>query len=291
MNKIDTVQLPNAVSIVIRCKNEVASIEQTLSMIKQQDYCGSVELIVFDSGSTDGSLDIIKRECPDKIHCLLPQEYIPGKVINEAMKRSTNDWVIFLNADATPASKQWLCNLLAGALQSKNFGAAFCRQIPRENCRTVFARDYEKCFGINRQSKKWSHFFSMVGSLIYKPVWKQHQLREDLQYAEDDEWTRRLARNGFDIVYAEDSAVIHSHNYTIKESYTRSLGDSKASTIAGTITPDSINLLNNVLLSCLWLCLKDIPYHIKYGKVFELPYTCAVRFAQKYGQWKGNHVE
>ena len=281
----------DAVSIVMRCKNEVSYIEQTLLMLKKQDYNGLIELIVIDSGSTDGSLKIIEQSCPDILLCIEPHEYIPGRVINKAMELSSNNLVIFLNADATPKNKYWLSNLLSAASYTQNLGAVFCRQITRKNCLAVYSHDYEKCFGKDRLSEEWDNFFSMVGSLVYKPVWENHKFREDLQYAEDDEWTRRLKHNRYNIVYAEDSIVIHSHNYNLHEAYIRSIGDTKASTQAGILTPFSLSLSYHVLLGSITAWLKDIPYHLKKGKVLELPYALGIRLAQRYGQWVGNRIK
>ena len=48
------------VSIVIRTKNEGEFIDKTLAKVEEQDFSGSYEIIVVDSGSTDSTLNIIK---------------------------------------------------------------------------------------------------------------------------------------------------------------------------------------------------------------------------------------
>jgi len=286
----NTTETPGAVSIVVRCKNEAATIDQTLTMLRLQDYNGEIEHIIIDSGSTDGSLQIIRQHCPNILNRIDPQDYIPGKVLNNAMKIATYDWVVFLNADATPANEQWLTNILTSKSSCDNFGAAFCRQIPREKCIPTFAIDYEKCFAKNRQSKKWDHFFSMVGSLVHRPVWKKLPFDEVIQYSEDEEWTRRLKNNGLEIVYAEDSVVIHSHNYTLKECCERACGEMIANVQMRTLKPNTISFFYGVIIKSILAFTADIPYHIKHRDFFDLPYGYAIRFAQKYGQWLGNRT-
>jgi len=43
----------DAVTVVIACLNEEATIGESLSYIKRQDYKGNIQVIVVDNGSTD----------------------------------------------------------------------------------------------------------------------------------------------------------------------------------------------------------------------------------------------
>ncbi len=283
-------QLPPSISIVMRSKDEGWAIRNTLEAIKNQDYTGKIELIVVDSGSTDGSVEIIEEFNPAIFHQIFPQSYVPGKVLNWGLDHSSNDWVVFLNADATPANNEWLSELLTAGLNCMNFGVMFSRQIPRSNCCAVFAHDYERCFGPQRESVTWDHFFSMVSCLVNKPVWAKYRFREDLQYAEDDEWSRRLKSNGFEIGFVEKSIAIHSHNYTIKQSFRRSKGDMVALTQAGSMKPKSISLIYDTILGAISDIMKDINYHFKVGAILQIPFAIGIRFAQRLGKRSGNHA-
>jgi rhamnosyltransferase len=278
-----------AVSIVMRNKNEGVVVRETLKSLDSQDYKGEVELIVIDSGSTDISLEIIKEYKPQLLHSILPEEYIPGKVLNWGMQHATHDWVIFLNSDATPQNDQWLRLLIEAGLSRANFGAAFCRQVARKNAKTAFRIDYDKCFSPQRVSHDWEHFFSMVGSLTHKKVWQVHPFDETIQYSEDEEWSRRLVKEGYDVLYAEDSVVIHSHNYTFKETVKRAAGEMKASLQFQQVKPNSLTFLKSVCAASVKNWLKDIPYHVKNGKMLELPRSLSIRFAQRYGKWQANN--
>jgi hypothetical protein len=80
----------------------------------------------------------------------------------------------------------------------------------------------------------------MVSSVTHRSVLDKVPIREDLQYAEDDEWTRRLVE-GYEIPYAIESVAMHSHNYTLRQSYKRSFGDSKAMAATSTVPPRNVN--------------------------------------------------
>lgn len=279
--------LPDRISLVMRSFNEAWAIEDTLRGVLEQDYDGEVELIVIDSGSTDGSHGIIKRFKPKKLIILEPGTYVPGKVLNQGFNLSTNNWVVFLNSDATPANNQWLTELLNAAVNSPKLGAAFSRQIPRKDCQAVFAHDYDRCFGPERESQNWDHFFSMVSCIAYKPTWQQIPIREDLQYAEDAEWTRRLKRAGYEIILAEKSVAIHSHNYTPEQAYKRAKGDAIAVAQAGNVPNVKRAWHRDVFFSAIKDTLRDLGYLRRKGKVNELGHTFRIRYQQRLGRMHG----
>lgn len=283
-------ELPKAVSVVMRCKDEGWAVGETLRMLGEQDFDGEIEVIVIDSGSTDGSLDLIRAARPAKLIEIKPSEYIPGVVMNRGARESSHEWIIYLNADATPVGRDWLKELLIPCLQAPHFGAGFSRQIPRPDCQAVFAHDYDRCFGPERESKDWGHFFSMVSSVTRRSVLDKEPFREDLQYAEDDEWTRRLKEKGYDIIFAGKSVAMHSHNYTLKQCYKRSFGDAKAMAATSSTIPAHVNLHYFVALGWLRDTMKDAKWCLKNGRITGIPHAAAVRLAQRLGRRKGHHV-
>lgn len=214
------------VSIVLRSFNEGWALRETLPALRAQHH-RDWELLVFDSGSTDGSVELIRQAQPRHFIQLQPHDYRPGWVLNQGMKLARNDRVIFLNADATPQGPDWLGPLVR-ALDGPQVAAVFGRQIPRPDCEAVFARDYERCFGDRRESASWDHFFSMVSSGLRREVWAKRGFRETMQYSEDDEYTRWCRAEGYGIVYCPESVVMHSHNYTPRQAYKRSFGEAWA---------------------------------------------------------------
>ncbi len=274
---------PQAVSVVMRSFNEAWAIGETIRQLFSQDFEGEIELVVVDSGSSDGSLEIIKEAKPTKLIQIPLGTYVPGVVLNRGAHETTHDWIIYLNADATPVGDNWLTNLLRPCLTGDRVGAAFSRQIPRPDCKAVFAHDYDRCFGPNRESTNWDHFFSMVSCVTHRSIITQYPVREDLQYAEDDEWTRRLAQNGFGIIYAADSAVMHSHNYSLRQSYKRARGDALAMAAAGTTKPPT-----NTLLGWFADTLRDTRWCLRHHRLGSLPYASAVRLAQRLGRRTGD---
>jgi rhamnosyltransferase len=278
--------LPKAVSVVMRSFNEAWAIGDTLRQLASQHFDGEIELLVIDSGSSDGSIPIIQAAHPAKLIQIPLGTYVPGVVLNQGAREASHDWIVYLNADATPAGPDWLANLLAPCLLSSAFGAGFSRQIPRPDCQAVFAHDYDRCFGPNRVSTSWDHFFSMVSSVTHRSVWEKHPLREDLQYAEDDEWTRRLAANGLEIIYAPESIAMHSHNYTLRQSFRRAAGDARALAAAGSLTHRSIGW-PATLAGIAADAARDARWCLSQGNPAGWPFAAATRAAQRLGKRHG----
>ena len=193
------------VSIIMRSYNEAWALKGTLPALAAQEY-KNWELIVIDSGSQDGSQELIRAANPAHFVQITPAEYNPSRVMNQGMRLAKADFGIFLNADATPQGSGWLRPLVA-ALQNPRVAACFGRQIPRPDCPAVFANDYDRCFGPRRESAQWDHFFSMVSSGLRRDVWSQRGFREDLQYAEDDEYTRWCRAQGYEMALR---GLVHS---------------------------------------------------------------------------------
>jgi rhamnosyltransferase len=273
------------VSIIMRSFNEGWALTETLAALKAQAFT-SWELIVIDSGSTDGSIELIRAAQPQHFIQIRPQEYNPSRVMNRGMRLAVSDFGVFLNADATPQGADWLGPLVE-ALQSPRVAAAFGRQIPRPDCAAVFACDYDRCFGPNRESAHWDHFFSMVSSGLRKDAWLQRGFREDLQYAEDDEYTRWCKTQGYEVLYVPESVVMHSHNYSPREVYRRAFGDAQAQAATWPGDATDMGWVRTVLAGWLRDSIKDLRFCLSSGRVTEWPHALRIRWHQRRGRLDG----
>ena len=85
------------ISVVTVSYNAVTTIEETILSVVNQTY-KNIEYIIIDGGSTDGTVDIIKKYA-DRIDYWVSE---PDKGIYDAMNKgivkSTGEWIHFLNA-------------------------------------------------------------------------------------------------------------------------------------------------------------------------------------------------
>jgi rhamnosyltransferase len=273
------------VSIIIRSFNEGWALKETLPAVAAQQY-SRWELIIIDSGSTDGSVELIRKAQPRHFIQIAPGTYNPSRVMNQGMELARGELGIFLNADATPRDSMWLRPLLE-ALADPGTAAVFGRQVPRPGCRAVYAHDYERCFGPDRESAHWEHFFSMVSSGLRKEIWARRGFLEAMQYSEDDEYTRWCRQQGYKVAYCPESVVIHSHNYTPAQAYKRSLGEAKALAAVWRGQPEEINWRRTFLLGWVNDLRRDFLYCARTGQLRELPYAALIRWQQRRAKLAG----
>ena len=293
-----------AVAVVIRSKDDASLIPETLSAVRAQDYPGGVRRIHIDSGSADGTVECIERSKPDIFVQIRAENYIPGQVLNTGMKLSSEEWVVFLNSDATPVDRFWLKNLMTCVVENpgriensrstmhdprstSRVGAVFGGQIPRSDCEAVYAHDYERCFGPERESARWPHFFSMVSSAVNRKAWLEQPFREDMRYSEDEEWSFRIRRHGWVIRYVPGSVVMHSHNYTLAQARKRHYGEGFALGATPALAEGQPETLPGAVLAAGCDAFRDFVYCARRQKLSEWPHAVAVRLAQRLGKREG----
>lgn len=274
-----------AVSIVIRSYNEAWALQGTLAALPRQTW-RDWELIVIDSGSTDGSVGLIRAAQPAHFIQIRPHEYHPPRVINLGLSLARADRVVFLNADATPVDEHWLAPL-AEALAAPDVAAVFGRQVPRPDCQAVYAADYDRCFGPRRASAQWDHFFSMVSSGIRKDLWAHRGFNETMQYSEDEEYTRWARAQGWRVVYVPESVAMHSHNYTPEQATRRSFGEGRAHAAMWSGRRQEFNFVSTVLLGWANDVRRDLWFCAREGRWREWPHAAHIRWRQRRARLEG----
>ena len=274
------------VSIIMRSCNDSDVIRGTLQMVRAQTYT-NYELWNFDSTSTDGTLDIIREfNTPQRIRLNDPASYNPGRVLNEAVAATGGDILVFLNSDATPENEDWLQQLIA-PLRDTACGASYGRQTPRPDCRSLFVKDTERAFGDGHVSAGWLHFFSMANSAVRRELLESHPFDTGIQYSEDIDWSYRMRNLGHGIVYVPNAPAMHSHNYTLGQSYRRHYGEGKAEAWIFRNGELSTSFLRYCLLPLGREVLRDLGWAVRRTSMDALLYSVPLRATQKWGRWQG----
>jgi len=241
--------------------------------------------VVFDNASTDGTRELAERHA-DAVFTVPEGAYVPGRVLNAAMREATSDIVVFVNSDCPPDDERWLETLVAG-FTSGTVAAVFGRQRPRPDCVPLFARDTEATFGPSDAPCAWRHRFSMANSAIRRSVWAAMPFREDLQYSEDIDWTWRARQAGFEVRYVGAASVEHSHNYSWRQYYRRQFGEGEAEARIFPWTRWQRSWLRYSLLPYLRVVAADVRQALARAEVTAALSSPVMRLAQLTGRRAG----
>lgn len=114
--------VPGRVSVVMPCYNGERFVAVAIDSVLAQTH-PDVELIVIDDGSTDGSLDVIRRY-GDQLRLITQANQGPSAARNRGIYSATGEYVAFLDAD------DWwephFAVTMVGALQGSPAVLAYC---------------------------------------------------------------------------------------------------------------------------------------------------------------------
>jgi rhamnosyltransferase len=271
----------NKAAVIMRSKNEMPYLPRALDSLRGQTF-QDFELFAVDSGSTDGSLEIL-RAAIDSAHliCIPPETYIPGKVLNDMTARTTQEFIVFQNADAIFQSETALEKLLR-PLFTGEADAVMSAQITRPDARFIVTYDYLRAFDPKNMKGDNADFFSAVTCAFRRDLWEKIKFPEQ-GHAEDVAWAKTCRAQGARFKLVTDSVVEHSHNYTLKGLYLKKFRH-------GVTFAKTYGRRANLFLQTLELCkewTRDLLYALRKGRPDTIPYNIAYRAVIHTGLYRG----
>ena len=210
----------NTVSIVIPNYNGKHFLETCLNSVFNQDI-ENQEVIVVDNGSTDGSLEYLKKYPLVRV-LALDKNYGFCGAVNAGIKAANSDYVILLNND-TEVDKNFAKELLAAIKSDETIFSCSSKMIQyQDRTRMDDAGDYYCALGwafgrgkgglVENYDEPAEIFASCAGAAIYRKkmfetlgYFDEHHFA----YLEDIDVGYRAKINGYRNVYAPKAVVYH----------------------------------------------------------------------------------
>ena len=214
------------ISVIIPVKNGGADLRRCLDGIAAQEVADEVEVVVVDSGSTDGSVDVA-RAAGARVHEIPPQEFNHGATRNLGVSLARGDVLVFTSQDAHAEDGDWLASLTR-SLGDPGVAGAYGRQIAHEDASPSehFFLDflYGPAARVQRAGARIGPedtLFSNVNAAIRRDVFERFPFVDDIIMSEDQEWSARVLKAGYALHYEPRAVVRHSHPYTLRQAFRR----------------------------------------------------------------------
>jgi glycosyltransferase involved in cell wall biosynthesis len=224
--------MARGVTVAIPVYNGARYLDEVLAAVRAQRADADVELLIVDSGSTDGSLAIAERHGAT-VHRIDKREFSHGGTRNRMVELAAHEYVAFLTQDATPAHDGWLAAVLEGFARADDVALVFGPHDARPDASHMIKCEMERHFAswgdgtaidLQRLGRTGAEvaayrafpgqltFFSDVNGAVAKWAWKQVPYRT-IPYAEDQLLGREMIEAGYAKVYHPGMRVLHSHDY------------------------------------------------------------------------------
>ena len=216
------------VSVIIPIYNAAPYLKLLLESLSRQTM--EHELVIIDSGSTDGSLEILK-DFGVRYHSIEKSAFNHGGTRNMGVSLASCEDIIMLTQDAYPVDDNVIATLVNSLYNGTDIGMAYGRQIayPDADVMSTYARlsNYPAISTVKSKADipklgirtcHCSNSFAAYKKSMLKAV---SGFPTDTILGEDVVVAARLIQSGFSLVYCAEARVVHSHNYTVGEEFRR----------------------------------------------------------------------
>lgn len=234
-----------SVTVAIPVRNGGALLRGVLVALARQTLAH--ELLVCDSGSDDGSVELV-RAYGARVIEIDPADFGHGRTRNLLVRESGGDYVAFLTQDAEPAGEFWLQSLIsgfsAGADVALSYGPYLARPDAPAAVRIELMRWFESLApdgqprldrlepeerpAARRLLVGRRGFFTDANACLAKSAWEEVPFRDSIPYAEDRALALDMLLAGYSKCYVPGAAVLHSHHYGPREQLRRSFDEARA---------------------------------------------------------------
>jgi rhamnosyltransferase len=193
--------------VIVRCKNEADDIGEVLDLVLGQNLDGGeVEIIVVDSGSTDGTLDIVRAR-PVQLIEIPAKTFNYGAALNTGCEAASAPILLALSAHAYPLDDRWLARMLA-AFDDETVACAY--GVDRRPDGRPLTAPVRQDVQHSLANPYWG--YGNPAGAFRADLWRRRPFREDMPSTEDKEWALFWMHQGY--VALIDPALRTRHDHS-----------------------------------------------------------------------------
>jgi rhamnosyltransferase len=273
-------------SIIVRTFNEARHLPELLEAVARQDHPAERrEVVLVDSGSTDGTLEIAARHCC-RIHRISKDRFSFGRSLNEGCALALGEILVCISGHCVPTDARWLSRLLE-PFRDPYIGATYGRQVGGPATRFSEHQIFAKYFPEGGPSQS-PFFTNNANSAWRREVWQQLLFDEDLTGLEDMHLGRRVVQSGLRVQYVADAAVYHHHHESWSQVRRRYFREAVA---LREVMPELHLHASEAARFFVAAVMGDLARALSERRALRLaPEIIMFRFNQYLGAWQGNSL-
>lgn len=260
-------------SIIIRAYNEEKHIGRLLEGIRQQTV-KDVEIILVDSGSSDGTVPIAESFGAQIVR-IPATEFTFGRSLNLGIRAATRERIVIASAHVYPVYPDWLESLLR-PFEDENVGLTYGKQRGPATAQFSEQQIYHRWYPDASQPRQATAFCNNANAAIRKSLWEENPYDEMLTGLEDLAWAKWAKEEGYDIAYVAEAEIIHVHNETPQGVFNRyrreAMAFKKIYPEAHFSVYDFLRLTSMNILSDLWHAAREGALSRNIKSIFRFRY-------------------
>ena len=202
------------VSIVYLTKNGGELFQRSLAAVLSQEVAFPFEVIVVDSGSTDGTVEFLRTQ-PVRLYQIPAEEFNFGLTRDYSFGLAEGEFIVSISQDAVPANRQWLRELLAPFAYDAIAAVQGIDLLPLDQ--PIFYWDKVGMFYQTRDCRKWNERYHGIGlsfanCALRRSVWEVNRFGR-VAMSEDRVFQQRITAEGYLCFIQWTANCFHSHHY------------------------------------------------------------------------------
>ena len=225
------------VSIVVPTLDGAATLPALLDAIAAQRTDFPFETVAVDSGSADGSIDLMRGRVGRLVQ-IDRTAFDHGLTRNLGVEAARGEFVVLMVQDAVPISPGWLASLVRPLRDDASMAGTYARQVARPDASALTRWYLSRWMAASPDPRPPQRLtpdafarlapverlhacvFDNVCSCIRRSVWAARPFAPT-PMAEDLEWARDVLLAGHTLAYVPAAVVVHSHERSARHELAR----------------------------------------------------------------------
>ncbi len=189
-------------SVVVRTHNNESSIGDVLEAVFSQNFREDFELVVVDSGSTDRTLELVRRY-PHVLVDYSGESFNYGGSLNVGISAASGEYAVCLSSHCVPLEPEWLAELVRAMDADERLAAAWGPLLFDVEDYPVMGGSKVETIDLDEFYRRPNRGLQNPNSIIRRGLWEERPFSEKIERCEDQEWAHHFLKRGY------RTAVVH----------------------------------------------------------------------------------